>query len=134
MTTPKKIRLPRRPRRQPLRLRHGGAVLRAHHPGRRLALLQARLQRLRARPQAAIARTLQRDNLKLRALARSLEACSPLATVARGYAILAREDDGRLVRSVAQAAPGDRLQARLADGVLALTVDAANPGPPEPAP
>ena len=116
------------------RLRHGGAVLRAHHPGRRLALLQARLQRLRARPQAAIARTLQRDTLQLRALARSLEACSPLATVARGYAILAREDDGRLVRSVAQAAPGDRLQARLADGVLALTVDAANPGPPEPAP
>lgn len=116
------------------RLRHAEAVLRAHHPGRRLALLQARLQRLQTRPQAAIARILQRDTLQLRALARSLEACSPLATVARGYAILAREDDGRLVRSVAQAAPGDRLQARLADGVLALTVDAAKPGPPEPAP
>jgi exodeoxyribonuclease VII large subunit len=105
------------------RLRHAEAVLRAHHPARRLAQLQARLQRIQARPQAVIARTLQRDALKLRALARSLEACSPLATVARGYSILTRADDGSLVRSVAQAAPGDRLHARLGDGVLALSVD-----------
>ena len=111
------------------RVRHAEAVLRAHHPARRLAQLQARLQRLQARPQAAIARTLQRDALQLRALARSLEACSPLATVARGYSIVTDADDGRLVHSVAQVAPGDRLQARVRDGVLSLTVDAVMADP-----
>ena len=113
------------------RLRRAEAVLGAHHPSRRLAQLQARLQRLQARPQAAVARILQRDALQLRALARSLEACSPLATVARGYSILTRADDGRLVQSVAQAAPGDRLQARVGDGLLSLSVVDAAPSDPD---
>ncbi|WP_372012883.1 exodeoxyribonuclease VII large subunit [Pseudoxanthomonas sp. 10H] len=104
------------------RLRHADAVLRAHHPARRLAQLQARLQRLQARPQAAIARVLQRDALQLRALARSLEACSPLATVTRGYSIVTRGDDGRLVQSVDQVAAGEPLQARVRDGVISVTV------------
>jgi exodeoxyribonuclease VII large subunit len=106
------------------RLRHADAVLRAHHPARRMAQLRARLQRLQARPRAAIARVLQRDALQLRALARSLEACSPLATVARGYSILSRADDGRLVHSTTQVAAGGKLQARVRDGVLSLSVDA----------
>ena len=50
----------------------------------------------------------QSDALRLRGLARSLAAVSPLATVARGYAILQRED-GRVVRSVAEVATGDRV-------------------------
>src|SRR5690606_34584798 len=115
---------------QHARLRHAGAVLRAHHPQRRVAQLRERLLRLQARPQAAIARILQRDALKLRALARSLEACSPLATVARGYSIVTRGDDGALVHSVAQVAPGDRVQARLRDGTVALTVGSVTPDPP----
>jgi len=113
------------------RLRHAAAVLRAHHPARRLAQLQARLQRLQARPQAAIARVLQRDALKLRALARSLETCSPLATVARGYSILTRAEDGRLVQSTAQVVAGELLQARVRDGVIALTVDGIAPDKPD---
>lgn len=115
---------------QHARLRHAGAVLRAHHPQRRVAQLRERLLRLQSRPQAAIARILQRDALKLRALARSLEACSPLATVARGYSIVTRGDDGALVHSVAQVAPGDRVQARLRDGTVALTVGSVTPDPP----
>ena len=109
------------------RLRRAATVLRAHHPARRLAVLHERLLRLRARPQSAISRVLQRDRLQLQALARSLEACSPLATVARGYSILTREGDGTLVHSITQAAVGDRLQARLADGSLSLRVDAVDP-------
>ena len=109
------------------RLRRAATVLRAHHPARRLAVLHERLLRLRARPQSAISRVLQRDRLQLQALARSLEACSPLATVARGYSILTREGDGTLVHSITQAAVGDRLQARLADGSLSLRVDVVDP-------
>ena len=45
-----------------------------------------------------------------------------LATVARGYAIL-QHDDGRIVRSVLDATPGDRLDARLTDGQLRVRVE-----------
>jgi exodeoxyribonuclease VII large subunit len=97
-------------------------VLRATQPQRRLSLLRERLATLGLRPQAAIARRLQRDALRVRGLARSLEAVSPLATVARGYAIL-RHDDGRVVRSVGDAGPGDALDARLSDGKLRVRVE-----------
>ncbi|QDH70479.1 exodeoxyribonuclease VII large subunit [Marilutibacter alkalisoli] len=103
-------------------LRHATAVLRAAHPRRRLERLRERVAALAARPQAAIARRLSHETLRLRGLARSLEAISPLATVARGYAIL-QHGDGRVVRSVLDAAPGDRLQARLGDGQLSLRVE-----------
>jgi len=104
------------------RLRHADAVLRATRPERRLAILRERLAALGPRPQAAVARRLQADALRLRGLARSLEAVSPLATVARGYAIL-RHDDGRVVRTTADAAAGDRLSARVTDGELRLRVE-----------
>lgn len=104
------------------RLRHADAVLRATRPERRLGILRERLAALGPRPQAAVARRLQADALRLRGLARSLEAVSPLATVARGYAIL-RHPDGRVVRATADASPGDRLAARLADGELHLRVE-----------
>ncbi|MFP7726305.1 exodeoxyribonuclease VII large subunit, partial [Lysobacter sp. D1-1-M9] len=104
------------------RVRHADAVLRAAHPQRRIARLRERLAAVAQRPQAGIARRLGNESLRLRALARSLEAVSPLATVARGYAIL-RHDDGRIVRSVLDAAPGDRLDARLSDGALRVRVE-----------
>jgi exodeoxyribonuclease VII large subunit len=104
------------------RLGHAAAVLRATRPQRRLQQLRERLQALALRPQAATARQLQRHALHLQGLARSLEAVSPLATVARGYAILQR-DDGRIVRSIGDAEPGERLDARLRDGVLKLRVE-----------
>jgi len=105
------------------RLRHADAVLRAAHPHRRLARLRERLAALAPRPQAAIGRRLTADALRLRGLARTLHTVSPLATVARGYAIL-QHADGRVVRSVLDAAPGDRLDARLADGSLGVRVEA----------
>jgi exodeoxyribonuclease VII large subunit len=106
------------------RLRHAEAVLRAMAPRRRLIVLRERVATLQPRPLAAIARHLQRDALRLRGLARSLEAVSPLATVARGYAILQHED-GRVVRAVGDAEAGDRLDARLADGTLRVRVEGA---------
>jgi exodeoxyribonuclease VII large subunit len=111
----------RRLERERARVRHAGTVLRAVHPQSRMSRLHERLAALSSRPQAAIARRLANDALRLRGLARSLEAVSPLATVARGYAIL-QHPDGRVVRSVLDTTPGDRLDARLADGVLPVRV------------
>ena len=104
------------------RLRHAGAVLRGSRPERRLAQLRERLLALRGRPRTAVVRQLQQDTLHLRGLARSLETVSPLATVARGYAILRRED-GRIVRGTADAPVGSALEATVADGRLKLRVE-----------
>ncbi len=104
------------------RLRHAAVVLRNGHPQRQLDALRQRLQRAQPRVEAAMARQLQRDSVRLRALARSMEAVSPLATVARGYAILTREEDGTLVRSPLQVRPGDALTAQVQDGTIKVTV------------
>ncbi|KPN20174.1 exodeoxyribonuclease [Xanthomonas sp. Mitacek01] len=106
------------------RLRHADAVLRSATPRRRLQQLRERLAALAPRPRAAVARHLERDRLRLRGLARSLEAVSPLATIARGYSILRRED-GRVVRSVFDATPGEALGARVSDGSLRVRVESA---------
>ena len=118
----------RRLERERAALRHADAILRASHPRRRLQQARARLDALRDRPQALLAQRLQREALHLRGLARSLHAISPLATVARGYSIL-QQADGHIVRSIADAASGDALDARLHDGRLRLRVETKEPNP-----
>jgi exodeoxyribonuclease VII large subunit len=106
------------------RLQQTQARLHAHNPQRDLARLQQRLRALH--PQAAMQRRLQHDQLRLRSLARSLEAVSPLATVARGYAIVTRPADGSVVRSAAEVSAGERLRAQLADGSIEVRVEPGN--------
>lgn len=106
------------------RLQRTQARLHAHNPQRDLARLQQRLRALH--PQAAMQRRLQHDQLRLRSLARSLEAVSPLATVARGYAIVTRPVDGSVVRSAAEVGAGERLRAQLADGSIEVRVEPGN--------
>jgi exodeoxyribonuclease VII large subunit len=103
-------------------------LLRAVHPQRRLARLRERLDAMAPRPRAALARKLANDALRLRGLARSLAAISPLATVARGYAIL-QHLDGRIVRRISDAATGDALDARVSDGQLRLRVEGSTRDP-----
>ena len=98
-----------------------GLRLEAQRPRARLDLLCRRQADSLRRLGAAWQRRLEREQSRLRGLARSLETVSPLATVARGYALLQHED-GRLIRSTAQADVGDRVEARLADGTLKLVV------------
>jgi exodeoxyribonuclease VII large subunit len=80
-----------------------------------VAALDQRLARARMR----LAET-RRERL-LRAVA-GLEARSPLATLARGYAIVTRLPEGTIVRSPEQAPPGTRIEARLAEGRLIADV------------
>jgi len=104
------------------RLRHTGALLTATRPQHRLAALRERLRRLHPRAQTAIVSQLQRHTQHLRELARSLDAISPLATVARGYAII-EQTDGTAVRSIHQVQRGERVTAQLMDGRLQLWVE-----------
>jgi len=56
-------------------------------------------------------------------VARQLNAVSPLATLQRGYTVLRRDADGRVVTQAKQVTPGDGLEGLLADGRLALRVE-----------
>lgn len=95
--------------------------LQALRPQARLKLLAQRQAEALWRLRAAWQRRQEREASRLRELARSLSATSPLATVARGYAIL-QHRDGRVVRATGDAAAGDELQARVGDGTLDLRV------------
>ncbi len=76
-------------------------------------------QRLRLAMQNNIARARQR----LAVTSRALDAVSPLATLSRGYAIVSRADDGRILKNAADARPGEGVVARLCEGSLLCSVD-----------
>ena len=124
-------------------------LLRAHALTRERAgarLAQARMRLLAQSPQARIEPALQhtadlqrrlcaawqlgneRRQERMEALARALNAVSPLDVLKRGYAILF-DEAGTVLRSVRAVAPGASLRAKLADGELALKVDAADTQP-----
>ena len=64
---------------------------------------------------------LQQANARLAVLEAGLTAVSPLATLARGYAIV-RTADGRLVRTVQQVAAGDQINIQISDGEFEANV------------
>ena len=104
------------------RLERLHARLLARHPQQRLPLLRRQLAEQSQRLRYAIARQLERERHALEQTARTLQAVSPLATLERGYAILL-DANGNVVRSTSGVEPGAGLQARLADGSLALRVE-----------
>ncbi|TVQ85631.1 MAG: exodeoxyribonuclease VII large subunit [Chromatiaceae bacterium] len=91
------------------------------HVRRVTALLAALGGRLHRGAPARI----EQQRARLLRLAAALEALSPLATLARGYALVTRAADTKLVRGPAEAPVGTRLSIRLQQGTLAATVDAA---------
>jgi exodeoxyribonuclease VII large subunit len=82
---------------------------------------RARLVGLEARAAAALRRALVTRGAALGAASARLDALSPLKVLDRGYALV-RTPDGALVTSAGQAAAGDPLEVRLADGALDVVV------------
>ncbi|AXI84528.1 exodeoxyribonuclease VII large subunit [Xylella taiwanensis] len=93
----------------------------AHNPRQQLERLQGDLQHLN--PQEPLQRRLRYEQLRLHGLVRALEAVNPLATVARGYALMSRTDNNELVRDSTQVTTGDLLDAKLAHGQLRVRVE-----------
>jgi exodeoxyribonuclease VII large subunit len=100
-------------------------------PHRGFAHLSEQVTTLVERSRRTVAHRLDRaaDDLGHR-LAR-VRALSPLATLRRGYAVV-QTPEGHVVSSVQDVAPGTPIEARLADGRLSATVDAADPDPSAP--
>ena len=108
------------------RLRQLQQRLQAQSPAPRLREYQLRLGYLEQRQQQLIGRRIENEQQRLSLLAQRAHSVSPLATLARGYAIV--EHEGRIVRSARELQSGDTLHARLGEGfvearVLSATVE-----------
>ena len=113
-----------RVQRERLRLAELQRRLRDRSPDRLLERQRSRqrdlLLRLRHAATGRVAAAAQR----LALAQRGLNAVSPLATLARGFAIVTRAD-GTVVTQAARVAPGEAIEARLAQGILLARVTGA---------
>jgi exodeoxyribonuclease VII large subunit len=102
------------------------ATVLRHDPRQAIAHAREHLTDYRTRLCRSIEQTLHVSRARLGALDARLHSLSPLAVLDRGYALVLGSD-GRLVRSVEQVVPGDRLTTRLADGSFSSNVDSVTP-------
>jgi len=93
----------------------------------RLIELRGAQERLGARLDPIAPARLAAAHAALERHAAALAVLGPQATLERGYAIVRRQADGRIVRDPVQAPPGSRLAVRVAAGELAATVDDEKP-------
>ena len=98
------------------------AELLRESPAATLAALSQRVAVLAARLGAAAQARLERTGAALGSAARALQATSPLATLRRGYAVVTRVPDGRILQDAADAPEGTEIEARLARGSLVARV------------
>jgi len=96
--------------------------LRQRDPSQVLAGHRATYRQLSQRLHYASGRLLVQQQSRLTGILRALEAVGPVATLDRGYAIVTRARDGKLVRAAEQVRIGEEIDTRLADGRLRSTV------------
>ena len=95
-----------------------------HSPQRLTAELRGRIQALQARLDRRMSEICSGLEHRVDLAKRTLDTASPLATLARGFAIVSRPD-GSLLRDAAAVVPGEEIEARLAKGRLRARVSAA---------
>jgi len=98
------------------------AELAGHSPRARIAALAARFSQSGSLLLPALRHRLAVADGRLQTVARGLHATSPLATLARGYSIVSRADDGHVVTTASEAPAGTEIEARLAHGRLRARV------------
>lgn len=86
----------------------------------------AALDRYAVATVTAVERHIERNNDRLERAAQLLAVLSPEAVLARGFS-LTMLSDGKIVRSVADVAPGQRLITRVADGTVTSTASGTSP-------
>jgi exodeoxyribonuclease VII large subunit len=100
------------------------ARLAAQDLRRRLAASRGRLSTLDERLHGTARRSHDRADSRFRILTGRLENLSPLAVLARGYALCWNEDRSIILRSAAEVTAGDRVRVKLHDGELDCRVSA----------
>lgn len=108
------------------RQQHIGARLLQRSPTRQTATLAQHTEELKRRLIAATYRQLRDKEQTLAFNAHRLDTISPLATLARGYAVVRHDPSGDILRRAADTAPGERIVAKLAEGELQCLVETVN--------
>jgi exodeoxyribonuclease VII large subunit len=106
------------------RLRQLESRLARRAPTSLLRELRIRELSLAARLEQAMARRIAQASQRLAVAGGALGAVSPLATLERGYAIVTRAADGRVVRSASDVAIGADIEARIGRGRVTARVTA----------
>lgn len=108
------------------KLDHLAHRLRQQHPGQRLTQNRKSLQQAGHRLHLAAARIIPERQTMLQNLARTLNAVSPLPTLARGYAIVTDAQTGLAISSIKDSKAKQTLVTQLNDGQILSTVDGVN--------
>jgi exodeoxyribonuclease VII large subunit len=106
-----------------VRVRTQLAALARHQPQQRLRMLEMRRSQVCQRFYLAIQRLLEKQSQRVSGLAEHLQAVSPLATLTRGYAVASKPDTGKIIRSVHDIQPDERMETRIADGILISRIE-----------
>jgi exodeoxyribonuclease VII large subunit len=96
-------------------------------PAGRLKRERGRIASIQHALAGNINRRLGQLHQQVAGLGRELQAVSPLGTLGRGYAIVRRSADGRVVRAFDEVAPGDQVEALLDRGALICRVESLEP-------
>jgi len=95
-------------------------------PAERIAINSSNLQKLEIRLGNATRQHLQAARTRFSLASGELNALSPLATLERGYAIIQDTETGRVLNNTVDIKAGDRIQARLATGLIDAIVEAVS--------
>ena len=98
------------------------ARLRFSSPLRRIQTDRQRLDEFARRGMSALKHRIALDSSRLQGFERRLEALNPLAVLGRGFAVVTRQTDGKLVSQVGQVKHGDALRVRVSDGEFGAAV------------
>ena len=98
------------------------AQLKGQSPQAALASSRQRLDDLFARGAAALAHRLQLERERWKGLRQALQSVSPLAVLARGYAVVTTPP-GAVVRRAADVQSGDALRVRVSEGEFGVRVE-----------
>lgn len=107
-------------------LASGYASMKVHSPISQIQSSQTAVQHVTKQMESFTLRSLSRNQSKFTTLIRALRAVSPLATIERGFAVVAQPDGtrwGQPVRSITEVKPGDQLKAHIADGSIDVSVN-----------
>jgi exodeoxyribonuclease VII large subunit len=100
------------------RVRHLEQQLGAFDAGRRLASMRTRLVTSAGRLETAVRRRQHRAAAQLGNMTGRLDTLSPLAVLARGYAVTWNADKTMVLRDASAVAPGDTVHVTLSRGEL----------------
>ncbi len=98
-------------------------LLMKHTPAHELSKIKLKIIHLENKLLGSRATLFETKRSRLAQLSHNLNTVSPLSTLARGYSIIQQKSSGKIVRTLADIQPADKIEARLSQGKLLCHVE-----------